>query len=394
MNILLLTHEYPPIGGGGGNAARHLARCLQMLGIDVTILTSAFKGQPRDETVEGVRVTRVPALRRREAESSISSILAYAGSAFAKSLRLPRPDLVHAFFGVPGGAVGYALKQSLGLPYIVSFRGKDVHGGKSKDFGGITGALKMVSMPVWRAADALVANSEGLKEIAQKVDPEAVVDVIPNGVDSERFSPRRNPRPEGPIQILFVGRLEPYKGLDTLLAALAFVRQKATREFVIRIVGDGSLKAQLMTDAERFGVDGCVDFTGWVSPDEIPKIYQAADIFVLPSVVEGMPNGILESMATGLPSVASDVPGSEELIDNGKTGIIFPPGDVEALADALSSLVQDDASRTRMGQAARQSAARRSWDEVAERYVKIYNRTITAALPKSIGPMLNEGNTG
>ena len=391
MNVLLLNHEYPPVGGGGGNAARHLAQCLRMRGIDVTVLTSAYKGQPRDETVLGVRIVRVPALRTREAESSAQSILAYAGSAFARSLHLPRPDLVHAFFGVPGGAVGYALKKTMGLPYIVSFRGKDVHGGKSKDFGGITGALKTVSMPIWRAADALVANSYGLREIAQMVSPEAVVDVIPNGVDTERFSPRRSPRVDGAIKILFVGRLEPYKGLDTLLEALTLVRHRSDRGFVLEIVGDGSLKTQLVAEAERLGVGDCVDFKGWISPAEIPEIYQAADIFVLPSIVEGMPNGVLESMATGLPSVASDVPGTVELIAHRKTGITFPPGDAEALADALCLLIGDDKERTRIGQAARQAATRRSWEGVAERYIQVYDNIISAASPKPVDPMIAEG---
>jgi glycosyltransferase involved in cell wall biosynthesis len=318
-------------------------------------------------------------MRTQTAESSILSILAYSGSALIKSLRLPRPDLIHAFFGVPGGAVGMALKGLLHTPYVISFRGKDVHGGKSRNFGGITGILKTVSVPAWEAADALVANSSGLRDIARAVAPLAKVEVIPNGVDARRFTPPQVPRAEGPIRILFVGRLEPYKGVDTLLNALAALKQQATKPFSLRIAGDGSLKAQLIADAQRMELGDSVEFMGWISADQIPQVYQSSDIFVLPSVVEGMPNGVLESMSTGLPSIASRVPGTEELITDGETGITFNPGDVESMTAALKSLIEDDEARARMGNAARMAAIERSWEKVAAQYAKIYERVLGVA---------------
>ena len=364
------------MGGGGGNAARHLSQCLQARGVTVTVLTSAFKGQPIDEVASGVRILRVPSLRTQTARSSLSSILAYSASSLIKSLRLPRPDLVHTFFGIPGGGVGFALKKLLDTPYIVSFRGKDVHGGKSRTFGGITGPLKAISMPVWAAADGLVANSNGLRDIARTVAPNAEVEVIPNGVDADRFMPAPHPRIEGSVRILFVGRLEPYKGVDTLLNAVAALKRQTTRPFVLCIAGDGSLRSRLTAAADQLGIGDSVEFLGWVSADQIPWVYQTSDIFVLPSVVEGMPNGVLESMATGLPSVASRVPGTEELIDDGTTGTIFEPGDSRALAEALKALIEDDETRTRMGKAARQDALNRSWEEVAEQYILIYRRIL------------------
>ena len=376
MRVLLLNHEYPPIGGGGGNAARHLATCLVEQGHAVTVLTSSFRDLPSHEVQSGVEVVRVPALRTRDAESSVSSILAYTISATLAAHRLPRPDIVHAFFGVPGGAIAFALRQTKALPYLVSFRGKDVHGGRSRDLGGITGILKAVSMPVWRAADALVANSEGLREVASLVDSGVEVEVIPNGVDTVRFSPS-DTHGEGPVRLLYVGRLEPYKGLNCLLDALIRVRG-TEKNFLLKIVGDGSLRSQLTAEAERAGLSDVITFLGWVSPDRIPGIYRDADVFVLPSLVEGMPNGVLESMASGLPAIASSVPGTEELIESGTTGITFPPGDSGRLADALIQLMSKNQTRTKMGSAARKAALTRGWDRVAEQYVTLYERLLSA----------------
>ena len=188
MKVLLLNHEFPPIGGGGGNACQHIVRELQAMDVDVTVVTSAFHGLPSNEIIDGASVHRVPALRTRKAESSIASILAYTVSATLKISLLDRPDLVHAFFGVPAGLIACGLKKVWNIPYLVSFRGKDVHGGQAREMGGISGTLKAISS-VWRNADALVANSKGLRDIAQKVDPTARVEVIPNGIDVARFRP-------------------------------------------------------------------------------------------------------------------------------------------------------------------------------------------------------------
>lgn len=375
MHILLLNHEYPPIGGGGANASRHIAEELVSVGIRVSVLTAAFTDTPPEEIVDGVHVYRVPAFRHDAARSTFPGILAYTVISFLKSFQLPRPDLVHAFFGIPGGAVATALSACLDVPYIVSFRGKDVHGGMSRDFGGIRGMMRTVSLPIWRSANALVANSDGLRQIAESVDPTVSVEVIPNGVDTDRFRPTTRPRSTVP-QLLFVGRLEPYKGVDTFLEALTKLNVSGCSNFSARIVGDGSLKADLIGMAKKAGLGQQVEFSGWVDSAEIPAVYQSADIFVLPSVVEGMPNGVLEAMATGLPCVASRVPGTEELIDPGTTGFTFEPGDASGLAEAIRGLLSDEDLGSRAGAAARTAAVNRSWASVAQSYENLYESVV------------------
>ena len=394
MKVLILNHEYPPIGGGGGNACQHIVRHLTEMGLDITVVTSAFANLPAHDLQDGASVHRVPALRSREAESTLASILAYTISATLATRRVDRPDLVHAFFGVPSGLIAYGLKRVWSTPYLVSFRGKDVHGGQSREMGGITGCLKAVSMPVWRNADALVANSKGLREIAEHVDPTAQVEVIPNGGDTDRFRPELR-RSVGPLRVLYVGRLEPYKGLETLLQAMTQAN-KIPNAFALRIVGDGSLRSDLERRSHALGLSDIVTFDGWVDRAYIPDCYNSADLFVMPSVVEGMPNGVLEAMASGLPVIASHVPGTEELIDSGHTGLLFESGDATGLADALIQCHSCPGLRKSLANGARAVSMSRSWERVAIEYTNIYTRlasrdtaTISAPCSASTDPTVS-----
>ena len=373
MKVLILNHEYPPIGGGG-NACQHIVRHLTAMGVEVTVVTSAFGDLPAHGQEDEATVHRVPALRSREAESSLASILAYTVSATITTKRVGRPDLVHAFFGVPSGLIAYGLKKVWNTPYVVSFRGKDVHGGQSREMGGITGLLKAVSTPVWRNADALVANSSGLREIANNVDPTVRVEVIPNGVDTDRFRPEPHGT-KGPLRVLYVGRLEPYKGLETLLQAMTQAC-RIPSAFTLRIVGDGSLRSELERRSHALGLSDIVTFEGWVDRARIPDCYRSADLFVMPSVVEGMPNCVLEAMASGLPVIASHVPGTEELIDPGQTGLLFESGDDTGLADALTRCHGRPDLRKSLAEGARAVSMSRSWERVATDYTNIYTRLV------------------
>ncbi|MDA0746918.1 MAG: glycosyltransferase [bacterium] len=377
MNVLILNHEFPPIGGGAGNACAHTAQELVPLGVQTTVLTSAYQDLPRRETCNGVTILRVPAIRTRQLEASPAEIASYTASALVASLShvgRNRPDLIHAYFGLPAGAIAWALKGITRIPYLISFRGRDVHGGKSMDSAGITGPMRALSRLVWSEAGALVANSNGLRDIALRVSPGTNVSVIPNGVDTHRFTPGQH-RKDGPLRLLFVGRLEPYKGIEFLLQALKQIH--ADHPVQLRIVGDGSLRNQLPETARALGINHCTEFIGPVPAESMPNIYQEADLFVLPALVEGMPNVILEAMAAGLPVLATQIPGSEELVLPGRTGLLVPPADPHTLADSLVQLLSNPNLREQMGHAARQDAESRSWTQVARTYLRLYQQILS-----------------
>jgi glycosyltransferase involved in cell wall biosynthesis len=384
--VLLVNYEFPPLGGGAGTATAGLARALVALGTDVVVLTSRFRGQPDAERMDGYTVQRVPVLRRRADRCTPAEMLTFVASASIGALRLARrwrPDLTIAFFGVPGGPVAWLLQKRHRVPYIVSLRGGDVPG-----FDHEPGAVRMQHLfaPairfVWRGAVAVIANGQGLKQLAEAAMPGLHVPVVPNGVDAQLHAPpahgRSVPVP-GPVRVLLVGRLVHQKGCDLLIRALSTLRHLP---FTLQIVGDGPDRAALAAQAAKAGISDRIDFEGWVARERIGDYYRSADVFVLPSRIEGMPNVVLEAMAHALPVVGTDVPGNRDLIDDERTGLLVPAENPAALAAALERVMLDGTLRERLGNAARDRiVTHHSWHASAAAYLQLGGLSLSAASP-------------
>lgn len=182
--------------------------------------------------------------------------------------------------------------------------------------------------------------------------------------------PDRAGDPAAPLRLLAVGRLVEKKGYHVLLAACARLAARGV-PCHLRLVGDGPLRASLEASARQLGIDAQVAFAGWLAEDAVRAAYGAAELFCCPSILtpdgdrDGLPNVLVEAMATGLPAVGSALSGIPEAIDEGVTGLLAPPGDVDALADALARCA-DPRLRARMGKAAA-ARARARFD--AERWL-------------------------
>lgn len=373
MRLLILNSEYPPIGAGAGNASANIARRLVEMGNEVIVVTTGHGGLPADETVSGVRILRGPAARKRADRSTAFEQVVFIKGATIRCLALLRnfrPDVVLAFFGLPSGAVAWFLKLIFGIPYVVSLRGGDVPGFRPYDFW----LYHRIAVPflhaIWNAAAQVVANSQGLRALAKAFDPKADIAIVPNGVDCERFwaAERRWSDPT----ILSVGRIVHQKGLDLALMALAGLKD-LTWEW--RIAGDGPQLEYLKEMLSREGLRDRVHFLGWTGADELIREYQAASLMVFPSRHEGMPNAILEAMASGLPVIASRIAGNEELVVAGETGLLVPPEDPDALRESLRMLLADEAQRERMGRAARTRVAEKyGWADAASQYQQILEK--------------------
>jgi len=369
MHILIVNSEYPPIGGGASNASAHIARNLVQLGQRVTVLTAAYQSQPRDEEVDGLRVIRVLALRKKLDRSTTSEQVSFMLSASLLGLghinRL-RPDVALAFFGAPSGVAAWFWSFFFKLPYIVSLRGGDVPGFRPYDFARQHRLLGPLLRQVWRRAGAVVANSEGLRQLGQVFDPRVPLRVIPNGVDLDKF--KTDVREWEPARLLFVGRVVYQKGLDLLLNALSELREL---KWKLAIIGDGPRVEHLRKQANQLQISERVDFPGWQSRQMLPNTYQQANLFVYPSRHEGMPNAVLEAMASGLPVLASRIAGNEDLVTK-ETGMLVPAEDTGALKSALAELIPNTTARERMGVAARQRVeAQYSWRVVAQAYLDL-----------------------
>src|SRR3990172_7163001 len=170
MHILILNSEYPPIGGGASNASAYLAGQLARLGQQVTVLTAAYRDLPGEETNDGVRVLRLPSLRRQADRSTTTEQIIFMMSASVLGLvkvRRLQPDVVLAFFGAPSGVAAWIWSKFSGLPYIVSLRGGDVPGFRPYDFARQHRLLGPLLRQVWRRAGAGGAHSEGVGRLGK-----------------------------------------------------------------------------------------------------------------------------------------------------------------------------------------------------------------------------------
>ena len=366
MHVLILNSEYPPVGGGAGNASAHIAASLLEQGYQVSVLTSSYADLPQDAIADGVRVIRLPARRRHMDRSSALEqtrfmlVAALWGLAWARKLK---PDAILAFFGAPSGVAAWFWSFFQRIPYVVLLRGGDVPGFRPYDFATLHRFMAPVLRLVWKRAAAVVANSRGLKELGRAFEPRIPIQVIPNGVSAMHLDEERAWQPP---HLLFVGRLVYQKGLDVLLDALVDLLDL---DWQLTIVGDGPRLDWLQAKAIELGLDERIHFLGWQPRERLPERLHQANIFVYPSRHEGMPNALLEAMSAGLPAVATDIAGNEELITDGENGFLVEAENSAALRDALRTLLADQQLRERMGAAARQTAETSyTWEAVGRAY--------------------------
>ena len=373
MRILILNSEYPPIGGGAGNASAHIAAQLERIGYRVVVVTAQFGPLPARESRGGVTVYRVPALRRRQDRSTPLEQIAFILSASFWTLRLVpcfKPDVTLAFFGIPSGAVAWLLKKLYRIPYIISLRGGDVPGFRPYDFHLYHRLMAPFLRVIWTNAARIVANSNGLRQLANTFDARYEIPIIPNGIDLQAYSSMD--RDWSFPRLLSVGRVVHQKGLDLAMRALGGLKQ-LTWEW--RIAGDGPQMQILQSLAKELGIADRVQFLGWQSSEQLIESYKQANVFLFPSRHEGMPNAMLEAMASGLPIIATCIAGSEELVLDDKTGYLVPSEDIESLQTALKKLLSDPARREQMGYASRAHAeANYSWESTARQYALLLEK--------------------
>lgn len=191
------------------------------------------------------------------------------------------------------------------------------------------------------------------------------IEVIPNGVDTVRYSPDSAARFPEPT-LLYLGRLKRYKRVDLILSAVHALVQRGIRVTLL-VAGEGDDEARLRRIAAPLKEAGAVRFLGFVPDDEKVRLLRGAWIHVFTSAKEGWGITNLEAASCGTPSVASDSPGLRDSVIHGRTGFLVPHGDVAALADRVEALLHDGTLRATLGRAAREFALGLSWDATAER---------------------------
>ncbi len=379
MRLLVLNYEYPPLGGGAGNATYFLSREWGNMGHTVDIVTTWFSGL--DEVTresENVTVFRVRSKRTRPDRSNPLEMTSYVWCSLAKANQLVKInsyDLAISFFAVPTGVIACRLFKKHSLPYVVLLRGGDVPGFLHRELGLFHTLTMPLSRPVWRNAKCIIANSKSLQRLANKtaLPLHRTVDMVPNGVDVEFFSPAAA-RPGGPFTFIFSGRFVPQKNLFSLLRQFETLASAYKSRLVL--VGDGPEKAGLEKKIRSSKtLSKSIMLYPWSSKETLRGLYQSAHCFVNPSFEEGMPNTLLEAMACGLPVIASDIGGNNELVEHGKNGFLFDLADPETLGKLLQKMaLETDTSA--MGAHSRSIVSLHySWERTAS---QILDRTTIA----------------
>jgi glycosyltransferase involved in cell wall biosynthesis len=377
MNILMLNYEFPPIGGGGGQAHRSLlTQYARRDDLRIDVLTSAAAPGFVTETFSpNISIHRV-GLHKKHLhfwrKTEVLEWLRKAKSPYHRLLRDNAYDVIHAFFGFPTGWLCY--RTAGRVPYVISLRGSDVPGGNARLQLEYKLLGPLLFKPVWRHAAALVACSEGLRTRALEFMPSAQIDVILNGVDLERFHPAKA-TPDGsaiqtgiqPLRLLTVGRLSTTKRLPLLIESLE-VLDAVSRA----LVGGGARGGGIRRMGGQKGLQSRVTLRGRVDAAEMPEIYRGHDLFVSASAQEGMSNAMLEAMASGLAIVTTRCEGVDELI--GDNGLVVDEPTAAALARVVRSLIEAPTTLEAMSRAARRSAEKLTWEAVAQAYLELYNR--------------------
>jgi glycosyltransferase involved in cell wall biosynthesis len=355
-NILILSEKYPPDPGGLAVSTRRLAQGLSQAGLQVWVSVPDARSAPGEAQAseEGaVKVMRLGLFHRPD-----DSGMAW----FEHTLEICKEhsiDLLHAMYVTQPAFIAVLAAQTLGLPSVISARGNDLERSAFDP-----GKFSQIAWALAHAG-AVTAVTRDLQRKAQVISGRSVT-LLPNSVDSQLFSPGL---PDDRLQreleialeqavVVFVGEARQKKGLTVLLPAFAQLSPGLSPPPVLLLVG-GVRKddAPIVSVFRKQSPQVALRIVADMPHELLPPYYRFADVLVLPSLRDGLPNALLEGMACAKAVVASRVGGMADVLcqEDVEDGILVPPGDVSALAEAIRNLLVDPERRQRLGQAARQT---------------------------------------
>lgn len=367
MKILHIYKDYHPVMGGIENAIKWLAEAQAAAGHEVTVLVAALGKRGSIETVNGVRVHKIPRLGT-VASTPLTPTLPFI-------LRKYPVDIAHIHSPYPPGEL---LNMLFGRAKftVITYQSDIVRQKTLLKF--YAPLLKRVLLK----ADRILPSSNSYVQTSDFIRPHKnKCQAIPMGINPERFLHPDSKKVQAlkakftePI-ILFVGRLRYYKGLNTLVSAMAHVPNGTAV-----IVGEGPMEAQLKAQTDSLNLTDRVRFVGSVSDEDLPTWFQAADCFVLPSNSRAEAFGIvlLEAMASGLPLISTELgTGTSFVNQHGQTGFVVPPLNPVALAEAINTLSADAALRAQFGQnALNRVQTEFSTGKMVQRVMAVYNKLL------------------
>ncbi|MCK4548806.1 MAG: glycosyltransferase family 4 protein [Candidatus Krumholzibacteria bacterium] len=380
MKIGIVTQSYYPKPGGVTEVVHHTATELKKLGHDVTIITTRYDGR-RIKEPGIIRIGRNILFPCNGAWTNVT-----AGWRLRHQLeeifRREKFDIIQTHCPLVPTLPALTIVSDLsGAKLVGTF-----HAAAEKN--GLYAILR--PLVEWGAQhlDHRIAVSEPARKFVEKYFP-GKYEIIPNGIDSERFHPGIAPVEglrDGKLNILFVGRMDRRKGLPHLFKALPLIQRAIPRLVRLILVGEGGLRRKVMPRPISLG-GAEIMAVGRVDAELLPRYYASADIFCAPATGrESFGIVLLEAMATGIPLVASDIPGFRQVVTSGKDGILVAPGSPEEIADAVTRIASDPAMTARMTAAGREKALTFDWSSVTATLEKSFRKILGVEKEQLPGP--------
>ena len=374
MKILVLIHEFPPIGGGGGRAAQDICRGMVERGHEVTVLTARHKGLSKEENVDGIRVLRLPSWRREAFRADLLAMGGYVLSGLWAGHRYVKPwhpDLIHVHFAVPAGALAWAFSRLADAPYILTIHLGDVPGGVPEKTGGWFKWVLPFTYPIWRDAKRVVAVSAYTRQLAlEKYTRE--IEVIPNGVDLDRLRPT-DIQVHQPPRILFAGRFMAQKNPLQIVYTLAELKDLPWQ---CVMMGDGPLKSDVQEAIAENELQERFTLPGWVTSEEVLEWFDKGDILFMPSISEGLPVVGVQALAKGLAFAVSNIGGFGDLVDEGQNGFLVDRDKPSGFSNALRQLLSHQEVLQRFREASLQKAPQFDINRIVEQYENIFEKVV------------------
>ncbi len=326
LKLLVLSYEYPPVGGGGGIMLKNVLERFDPNQFSITLITTWFENLAEHEVVNEINIHRVKSKRKYEWQSNPIEMLSWIKFAKQKSeelLKTEKYNLVISNFVVPGGILAYYLYKKYQLPYICISHGHDIPWVKPYSL------YPLFFITQWKIKK-IIKSSKGAITLSPELEKNAInfigkahsnlIHQIPNGYNHHLFYPREKVKNEIP-KLLFVGRLVTQKGVKTLMKIALELKKHIP--FELTIVGEGPKRKFMEAFSKKNNLESQCIFLGKITQIELSEIYSKSDLLIAPSISEGMSLAIIEAVSCNLFVITTEVSGTKEIIKNTKIGYMI-----------------------------------------------------------------------
>jgi len=339
MKLLVLSYEYPPVGGGGGVICKYISEGLAKCGHQITLITAWLKELPEAEQTGNLKIIRLRSSRNNDYRSNPFEMISW----IIKSKKyldvlcnVEKFDLCFAHFVMPGGETAKYLRQKYNIPFVVMSHGHDVPWVRP---GSLYFYHALLYFRLKKICSLSLINFIQTSEMKANIDRftgDKTKDkniLVPNGCDINAYKPETRIKNDV-MNIIFSGRLVKQKDPFTLLRAIK-IFSKITRNFKIHIYGDGPLRRRLEHFIVKAALEENIIIHGKVTGTVMQEAYVNADLLVSSSISEGMSITILEAMSAGVYVILTPASGNTELITPGIDGELFDFSDSPGLAEKI-----------------------------------------------------------